>query len=248
MVWVSVLQYITIYTLLAYCARRRAFLLFLSVRIPPDDKKKKRKTSSFLLSIQFTQNNLSLEILSPFLFPLGPDSSTTQTTSSHWSTILIRKATSLFPFNLGPPLLSIYLFKLTVKGTHPLHWILNHSTSTGLYFSLFLPPFPSSLLWDLSSRLFSSFFPPLPLTAERFVFSNSQIYYDDLVSYHTLGFCKRIIPDFTLFISSELIQLDWKLLLVLQIEPKLPTAIPLTVDHHGRRSCLTTKQHNPRVC
>lgn len=239
MVWVSVLQNITIYTLLAYCARRRAFLLFLSVRIPPDDKKKKK---NFILSS--LSNSLktipALKFYRPFY--------------------------SLWALTLPPPKPRVLIGQLYLSEKRPpsfpsildllscLSTYSNSSSRALTHFTeswitplqpafTFLFCFPSSLLWDLSSRLFSSFSPPAPHRWTLRFFK-----YDDLVSYHTLGFCKRIIPDFTLFISSELIQLDWKLLLVLQIEPKLPTAILLTVDHHGRRSCLTTKQHNPRVC
>lgn len=121
MVWVSVLRYITIYTLLAYCARRRAFLLFLSLC----EFQKTKKTSSFLLSVQFTQNNPRLEILSPLLFPLGPDSSTPKTTSSHWSTILIRKATSfpsIWTSLLSLPIRTHQLHSLTSLNPEPLHF------------------------------------------------------------------------------------------------------------------------------
>lgn len=66
MVWVSVLQYITIYTLLAYCARRRAFLLFLSVRIPPDDKKKKEKLHPFFSLFNSPKTISALKFYRPF--------------------------------------------------------------------------------------------------------------------------------------------------------------------------------------
>lgn len=150
----------------------------------------------------------------------------------------------LFPFNLDLTLVSTYsnsstaLTHFTESWTTPLQ-------PTFIFFFLYLALVCSGIC---QVDYFSLSFPPCPSPLNASFLQIPQTYYDDFASYHTLGFCKRIIPNFTLLISLELIQLGWKLLLALQIEPKLPTAILLTVDHHGRRSCLTTKQYNPRVC